>query len=142
VQKFLLDNARWLTAGFLLLFASSFGQTFFISLSGGWVRKEFGLSNGEYASLYMGATLAGALTLVRLGTIVDRIRACRVIALIVPVLALGAIGFAFSFNMPMLFASLFVLRLFGQGMMVHTAYTTLGRWYSAERGRSPFQLSG
>ena len=32
---FLRSNARWLAAGLLLTFASSFGQTYFIALFGG-----------------------------------------------------------------------------------------------------------
>ncbi len=41
--SFLRENARWLVGGFLLCFFSSFGQTFFISLSGGEIRAEYGL---------------------------------------------------------------------------------------------------
>ncbi|EQD36680.1 hypothetical protein B1A_17814, partial [mine drainage metagenome] len=32
--RFLRDNARWIASGFLLTLFSSFGQTFFIGLSG------------------------------------------------------------------------------------------------------------
>jgi MFS family permease len=36
----------------------------------------------------------------------------------------------------LLLAALFGLRLFGQGLMTHTAFTTMGRWFSAQRGRA------
>ena len=36
----------------------------------------------------------------------------------------------------MLVAAVFLLRLFGQGMMTHIALTTTGRWFVAERGRA------
>lgn len=134
--QFVKTNARWLAAGFLLLLSSSFGQTFFISISGGEIRREFSLTDGQFGLLYMGATLAGALTLVWLGQIVDRWTARRVIITIIPVLALGAMALAFSSSVPLLFLSLYLLRLFGQGMMVHTAYTLIGRWFSAGRGRA------
>lgn len=134
--QFVKTNARWLAAGFLLLLASSFGQTFFISISGGEIRREFNLTDGQFGLLYMGATLAGALTLVWLGQIVDRWTARRVIIAIIPVLALGAMAMALSSSVPLLFISLYLLRLFGQGMMVHTAYTLIGRWFSAGRGRA------
>ncbi len=81
---FLRDNARWLAGGFLLTFFSSFGQTFFIALSAGQIRGEFDLSHGEFGTLYMAATLASALTLPRLGRIVDRIPVSRVTLLSVP----------------------------------------------------------
>ena len=60
---FLRENARWLAGGFLLTFFSSFGQTFFISLSAGNIREEYGLSHGGFGTLYMAATLGSALTL-------------------------------------------------------------------------------
>jgi MFS family permease len=134
--QFVKTNARWLATGFLLLLASSFGQTFFISISGGEIRREFDLTDGQFGLLYMGATLAGALTLVWLGQIVDRWTARRVILTIIPVLALGGISLAVSSSIPLLALSLYLLRLFGQGMMVHTAYTLIGRWFSAGRGRA------
>ena len=60
---FLRDNARWIAGGLCFTFFSSFGQTFFISLSAGHIREEYGLSNGGWGTLYMVATLASALTL-------------------------------------------------------------------------------
>jgi hypothetical protein len=38
---FLRANAPWLAAGFLLTFASSFGQTFFIAVFVGEIRADF-----------------------------------------------------------------------------------------------------
>jgi hypothetical protein len=38
---FLCANAPWLAAGFLLTFASSFGQTFFIAVFVGEIRADF-----------------------------------------------------------------------------------------------------
>jgi MFS family permease len=35
-----------------------------------------------------------------------------------------------------LFAAIFLLRLFGQGMMTHTAITAMGRWYADNRGKA------
>ncbi|WP_245303826.1 MFS transporter [Agrobacterium bohemicum] len=134
--SFLRDNIRWLGAGFAMLFASSFGQTFFISLSGGEIRRELDLSDGQFGLVYMAVTLASAFSLVWLGKILD-VKAVRsIVALAVLALASGAIGLAYSSSIVVLAVSLFLLRLFGQGMMVHIAYTTIGRWFSAERGRA------
>ncbi len=52
---FLRQNRRWLAAGFLLLFVSAFGQSFFVALSGGEIRRAFDLSNGDFGLIYMGA---------------------------------------------------------------------------------------
>ena len=42
--RFVRSNARWIGAGFLLTLFSSFGQTFFIGLSGNDLRATFHLS--------------------------------------------------------------------------------------------------
>ena len=133
---FLRDNMRWLAGGFLLTFFSSFGQTFFIALSAGSIRSEFGLSHGGFGTLYMLATLASALTLSQFGKIVDHLSVARVTLIIVPALAAATIGMALVSNLVMLVIVIFGLRLFGQGMMTHNAITAIGRWYVAQRGRA------
>lgn len=133
---FLRDNARWLAGGFLLTLFSSFGQTFFISLSAGNIREEYGLSHGGFGTLYMVATLGSALTLPRLGQIVDRYSVKLVALFIIPMLALAAVLMAFSTNVLLLAFTIYLLRLFGQGMLTHTSFTAMGRWFSAQRGRA------
>lgn len=135
-KTFLIRNSRWLAGGFLLCFFSSFGQTFFISLSAGDIRREFGLSHGAFGSIYMGATLLSALTLPPLGRIVDHASARVVLLLTLPLLALAAVSMGFTSHWFWLFATIYLLRLFGQGMMTHNAMTAMGRWFSAQRGRA------
>ncbi|HYE00951.1 MAG TPA: MFS transporter [Alphaproteobacteria bacterium] len=136
VPAFIRDNARWLAAGFLLFLFSAFGQTYVIALTAGDIRREFGLSHGAFGTLYMAATLASALTLTRLGQMVDH-RPARPVALFVTaMLALAAALMALSTHIALLALALFLLRLFGQGMMSHTAFTLMGRWFSAQRGRA------
>lgn len=133
---FLRDNARWLGGGFLLFFFSSFGQTFLISLSAGDIRREYGLSHGGFGSLYMAATLASAFTLPRLGHLADHHSAKKLALAMLPMLALAAAGMALSHHVVTLFVTIYLLRLLGQGMMSHLAFTTMARWFSAQRGRA------
>ena len=58
--RFIIDNARWLGAGVLLAFLSSFGQTYFISVFAGEIRTAFGLSNGQWGGIYTLGTTASA----------------------------------------------------------------------------------
>ena len=134
--RFLAENARWLTGGFLLTFFSSFGQTFFISLSGGAIIKEYGLTNGSWGLLYMLATLGSALTLPFLGRIVDFQSVSKTVLLVIPALVLASLAMAFSHSLIALVVILYCLRLFGQGMMTHISLTAMGRWYAAHRGRA------
>ncbi|WP_173931822.1 MFS transporter [Chelativorans sp. Marseille-P2723] len=133
---FLRTNARWLAGGFLLTFFSSFGQTFFISISAGNIRAEYGLSHGDFGLIYMLATLASAFTLTRLGQIVDRYSVMKVTCIIVPVLALACVFMAVSHSILFLCVTIYLLRLFGQGMMTQNAFTAMGRWFAAQRGRA------
>ncbi|MGK5627461.1 MFS transporter [Streptomyces sp. URMC 123] len=133
---FAREDVRPLLGGFLLFFLSSFGQTFFVSLFSEDIRTEYGLSHGTFGGLYMVATLAGALALVLAGHVVDRRSARAVVRVIVPLLALGAAAMALSPHVAVLLAALVLLRFFGQGMMTHTAFTLMGRWFTRQRGRA------
>ncbi|MCW2306135.1 MFS transporter [Rhodobium gokarnense] len=133
---FAAANLRWLFAGFLLTFASSFGQTFFISLFGGEIRAEYGLSHGDFGTLYMAATLASAATLLWIGKFADHSRLDLVSGLILGGLAVTCLAMALSPGIAVLALALFGLRLFGQGMLDHVALTAMARWYNRERGRA------
>jgi len=133
---FLKENIRWIAGGFTLTFFSSFGQTYFISASISEWRAAFDLSHGEFGRLYMFATLASAMCLPFLGRLLDIVKPDRIIATVIPVLAAGALLAAYATSVSVLIAAIFVLRLFGQGMMTQIALTTTGRWFVAQRGRA------
>lgn len=133
---FLKTNLRWISGGFLLTFFSSFGQTFFIGLSGEELRAKFDLTDGEFGGLYMIATIGSALTLPFLGRVLDHMPGWKVARFVIPALAGACLLLAFSPTVVLLVLALYLVRLFGQGMMTHTAYTEIGRWYVANRGRA------
>ncbi len=133
---FLKINFRWLLGGFLLTMFSSFGQTFYIALSTGHIRQTFGLTSGEYGSIYMFATLASAMVFPFVGQIIDRYSVGRVVVITTTMLGLACLMLAKAQSLWMLILSLFALRLFGQGMMTHIAITTMGRWYAENRGKA------
>ncbi|WP_017582134.1 MFS transporter [Nocardiopsis valliformis] len=133
---FLFANRRWLIGGFALFLFSSFGQTFFVSLFSADLRGEFELSHGQFGALFTAATLAAALVMTQVGRAVDLYGAHRVVPALMLMLALGAALMAVTFHVWVLFLALFILRLFGQGMMSHTSFTLTGRWFVRERGRA------
>jgi len=133
---FLRANFRWVAGGFLLTFFSSYGQTFVIALSAGHIRAEFGLSHGAWGTIYMVATLASAFTMPRLGQVVDRYPTRSVSIAVVALLAGGCALLALSYNLVMLVVAIYMMRLFGQGMMGQVAFTAAGRWFVAQRGRA------
>jgi MFS family permease len=133
---FFRDNARWIAGGFLLTLFSSFGQTFFIGLSGNDLRRTFHLSGGEFGGVYMLATLASAATLPWLGRTLDLMPGWKVVRFTMPALAIACVLIAIAPNLAVLTLALYLLRLFGQGMMTETAFTETGRWFVANRGRA------
>ena len=71
---FVRTNAKWLGAGILLTFMPSFGQTFFISIFGGYIREEFGLSHATWGTICSLATLASAFVMIWAGVLTDIVR--------------------------------------------------------------------
>lgn len=115
---------------------SSFGQTFFIGLSGEELRAKFDLTDGEFGLIYMAATLCSALTLPWLGSVLDHMPGWKVARFVIPLLACACLSIAYAPSVILLVLAIYALRLFGQGMMTHTALTEIGRWFSANRGRA------
>ncbi len=102
----------------------------------GGYRTEFGLSHGEFGSVYMLGTLASAITLVFIGKVVDFYSVRWVSCLVIVGLAVACALMASVRSVPSLVVAIYCLRLAGQGMMTHTAITAMGRWFVAERGRA------
>ena len=125
-----------LSIGAFLIFSSSIGQTFFISLFSGEIRNEFSLSHGMFGIFYSAATLLSAIVFFWLGKLTDQFNLT-----FLGLVTLGALsGFAFLLSSAetifVLFLSLLGLRLFGQSMLGHIAITAMGRWFSEKRGRA------
>ncbi|MEM6971698.1 MAG: MFS transporter [Pseudomonadota bacterium] len=134
--RFYRDNAPWLAAAGLMTFGSSFGQTFFISLSAGGIRAEHGLSDGDWGAIYTIATLASAAVLVQAGRLADHLalRPLVIGVTLIYCLACAAVGLGQS--VWVLGLGIFGLRLAGQGLISHLGQTATARWFNANRGRA------
>ncbi|MEO0411887.1 MAG: MFS transporter [Pseudomonadota bacterium] len=132
--SFLVANARWILGGFALTYFSSFGQTFFIAGSAADWQVQLGLSYGGFGQLYMIATFASALSLPTVGKLVDVVSERTAIFISVPILAAAMVLVSQANTVLLLGVSIYLLRLFGQGMMTHMALTATGRWFAAQRG--------
>ncbi|MBD3677414.1 MAG: MFS transporter [Rhodobacteraceae bacterium] len=134
--RFLRDNARWLAAGVLLSFGSSFGQTFFISIFAGQIRADFDLSHGEWGGIYTLGTTASAVVMVWAGALTDRFRVRVLGAGVFVLLALACIAMSLVQAVWLLPAVIFLLRFAGQGMASHLSVVAMARWFVATRGRA------
>ena len=133
---FIRNNAKWLTAGFLLTFSSSFGQTFFISIFAGEIQSTFDLSHGDWGALYMIGTLASAILMVWAGALTDVFRVRVLGGLVLIFLAFACFLAATVSSVWLLPVVIFFLRFAGQGMAHHIAAVAMARWFVAARGRA------
>nr|WP_254447377.1 MFS transporter [Ruegeria sp. HKCCA5426] len=134
--QYLRDNATWLSAGVLLTFMSSFGQTFFISIFSGEIRAAFGLSHGAWGGLYSLGTTISAVVMIWAGGLTDIFRVRVLGPAVLAGLALAALAMAVNAWLALLPVVVFLLRLFGQGMSTHLAMVAMARWFTATRGKA------
>ncbi|KIT14956.1 MFS transporter [Jannaschia aquimarina] len=133
---FLRQNGRWLSAGALISFTSSYGQTFFIALFAGQIMGEFGLTDGTWGTLYAVATIVSAGAMIAAGPWTDRLRVRHLATLTCLTLAVACLSMAGSRGLIWLAVTVFLLRFAGQGMMSHLAAVGMARWFAASRGRA------
>ncbi len=134
--RFLRDNAAFLSAGLLICFTSSYGQTFFISLSADRIMADFGLSDGQWGLIYTLATTGSAVLMVFAGTLTDRLRVRRIAMVAGAGLAFACVAMATVSGAMALTVTVLALRFFGQGLMSHISAVAMARWFVATRGRA------
>ncbi|MDG5766431.1 MFS transporter [Balneolales bacterium ANBcel1] len=122
--------------GLSFTFFSNFGQTFLVSLFVPGFLAAFEMSNASFGTLYSAATMSSAITLVWIGSKIDRISLKRYAFMVTAGLVLASLILAFSLWIWMLFLGLFAIRLFGQGLSSHTAHTAMGRYFITMRGKA------
>ena len=134
--RFVFAHRQFLTYGVALACFSSFGQTFFIALYGAELRAEFNLTHGELGLIYSSATLVSGLTMFWLGRFVDSVD-LKLLSIIACLgLALACLAMALTPAAIFLYGAFFLLRLSGQGMMTHTAITSIARHFGPDRGKA------
>src|SRR6056300_1300161 len=134
--RFIRVEWRFLLFGMIMAFWSSLGQTFFISLFSDDIRAALGLSHGDFGTYYAIAATASAISLLWLGKLADTMRLEKLALLILVSLCSAAIFFSQINSLIMLVIGLYLLRMFGQGMMTHVYSTAMARRYVAARGRA------
>ncbi len=134
--KFIYSNRRFLGFGLLCTLGANIGQTFFIALFGNVIRGEFALSHGDFGAIYSLATLLSAVVIVWAGRRIDHIDLRLYAAIIIIGLAVAAGAMSIASNVMVLIAALFGLRLFGQGLLRHTAVVSMARYFENTRGRA------
>jgi Arabinose efflux permease len=129
-------NWPLLLFGAMLMALSSFGQTFFVAMSGAYFREAFDLSDGGLGTAYAVGTFASAMTLTWAGRLIDYTTVRRFTWSVAFLLAFACILVAVSPNYFALAVAFYFLRLGGQGLMTHTALTATARAFPQDAGKA------
>lgn len=134
--EFTRTNWQPLLFGALLMALSSFGQTYFVAVSGSYFREDFNLSDGGLGATYAVGTILSAMTLTWAGRLIDYTTVRRFTWGVALILATACLLVAVSANFIMLAVAFYFLRLGGQGLMTHTALTATARAFPQDAGKA------
>ena len=129
-------NKKIIIFGFIFTFFSSFGQSFFLGLFNSSIRNELSITHGQFGSIYASATLLSSFILIWLGKKIDDINIFKFAILVVLLLSLSCFFFSKISSITFLFIAILLMRFSGQGMMSHTATTTISRYFTKSRGKA------
>ena len=122
--------------GFIFTFFSSFGQSFFLGLFNSSIRDTLSISHGQFGSIYATATLFSSFILIWVGKKIDDINIFSFALFVILLLSFSSFLFSKISSITFLFIAIFLMRFSGQGMMSHTATTTISRYFTKSRGKA------
>ena len=122
--------------GFIFTFFSIFGQSFFLGIFNTSIRETLSITHGQFGSIYASATLCSSLLLIWVGKKIDDINIFRFAIYVTLLLSFSCFFFSKISSIIFLFIAIFLMRFSGQGMMSHTATTTVSRYFTKSRGRA------
>jgi len=122
--------------GFIFTFFSSFGQSFFLGLFNSSIRDALSITQGQFGSIYATATLLSSFLLIWVGKKIDDINIFKFAFFVVLLLSFSSFFFSKISSITFLFIAIFLMRFSGQGMMSHTATTTISRYFTQSRGKA------
>ncbi len=122
--------------GFIFTFFSSFGQSFFLGLFNSSIRDTLSITQGQFGSIYATATLLSSFLLIWVGKKIDDINIFKFAFFVTLLLSFSCFFFSKISSITFLFVAIFLMRFSGQGMMSHTATTTISRYFTKSRGKA------
>ena len=122
--------------GFIFTFFSSFGQSYFIGIFNSSIRSDLSITHGQFGTIYASATLLSSLILMWVGKKIDDMDVFKFSIFVIILLSIACYFFSTIKIIPLLFVGIFLLRLSGQGLMSHTATTTVSRFFEETRGKA------
>ncbi len=122
--------------GFIFTFFSCFGQSFFIGLFNSSIRETLSITHGQFGTIYASATLFSSLLLIWIGKKIDDVNVIKFAIFVTILLSFSSFFFSKTSSVAFLFIAIFLMRFSGQGLMSHTASTTISRYFTKSRGKA------
>ena len=122
--------------GFIFTFFSSFGQSFFLGLFNSSIRETLSITHGQFGTIYASATLASSFLLIWIGKKIDDVNVLKFAIFVTILLSVSCFFFSKISSVLFLFIGIFLMRFSGQGLMSHTATTTISRYFTKSRGKA------
>ncbi len=122
--------------GFIFTFFSSFGQSYFLGLFNSSIRETLSITHGQFGTIYASATLLSSLLLIWVGKKIDDVDVFKFAIFVTIILSISCFFFSKISSVILLFFGIFLMRFSGQGMMSHTATTTISRYFTKSRGKA------
>ena len=129
-------NKKVIIFGFIFTFFSSFGQSFFLGLFNAPLRNELGITHGQFGNIFATATICSSILLIWVGKKIDEHQIIYYSFFVLILLFLSSLLFSFINSVYYLIIGIFLMRFSGQGLMSHTATTTISRFFDRSRGKA------
>jgi sugar phosphate permease len=124
-----------LSVAFTAIFMSAPGQSHSIgTFRSMMILGMESVNDTQFSTAYLVATLVSGFALPFLGPLIDRFGARVLLPLTSMLLAASCILMSYVEHLPLLYLSLGMLRLFGQGLMCLLATWLVGEWFQEKRG--------
>ena len=100
------------------------------------IRETLSITHGQFGTIYASATLCSSLLLIWVGKKIDDVNIFKFAFFVTILLSFACFFFSKITSIFLLFIAIFLMRFSGQGMMSHTASTTISRYFTKTRGRA------
>ncbi|TDX29972.1 putative MFS family arabinose efflux permease [Modicisalibacter xianhensis] len=135
-RRLLRERRGLLGIAFLAVFSGNLGQSFFVGLYQRPLTQHLEISAGTFGTLYSLVSLVAGFMVLRLGPSLDWVPPRRFALAVLTGLIAGVMLMTLSPWLVAAVLGLGLVRLCGQGLMVHLGFTLAGREFGNQRGQA------
>jgi len=135
-RSLLSEHGGLIVVCFLFIFFSIFGQSVFFGVYLPAIQEDLNLTKTALGLIYAKATIASSIVIIFAGKGLDYYPLRNFVAVVLCGLALGCFVMASAQSTLMLLLAFFLLRQFGQGLLVLCSSASINRYLDKNRGKA------